>query len=336
MSENDKSTDELLKTMKNVYKNSLKSINKEIEAFYGRYAENNKLELSQVKKRLNSQELKSAKEEIKKYYELAKPELIGSAMSKKYREQLRLQSGRSYISRLEELKLALQNEVIQLGGKEQKEFSDKLSEIYNNAYEKTTFNINKQLGFSTGFQSLNKEMLLKAINEKWLEENYSDRIWKNKNKLLNELETTLLQGIAQGHNSKKIAEQISNNYGTSYNNCERLARTETSHIAGQASLESYKKTNVLKYEFVATLDRRTSETCQILDGKVFNRKDAQEGINYPPMHPNCRSTTVPYFEKDEIDKMFDEAERVARNDNGKIYYVPADMTYKQWKNIFNK
>lgn len=334
--EGDKTTAELLKRMKTTYRGSLKSIQKEIEAFYGRYAINNKLDLTEVKKRLNPEELKSAKEEIQKYYELAKPELIGKNMSKQYRQELRLQSAKAYMSRLEELKLALRNEVILLGGAEELQFTDSLSQAYNNAYEKTAYNVNTYTGFSTGFESLNNEKLSKAISEKWLEENYSDRIWKNKQKLLNELETTLLQGIAQGHNSKKIAQKMAENYGTSYKNCERLARTEVGHIAGQATLASYKKTNVDKYEFVATLDLKTSHICQSLDGKVFLLKEAQEGVNYPEMHPNCRSTTAPYFEPDEIDKMFEKAERSARDENGKIYYIPSDITYEEWSKKVKK
>ena len=58
----EKTANELLTTMKTVYNNSLKDINKEIEAFYGRYAENNNLTITEVNKRLDPKELKSAKE----------------------------------------------------------------------------------------------------------------------------------------------------------------------------------------------------------------------------------------------------------------------------------
>ena len=51
---------------------------------------------------------------------------------------------------------------------------------------------------------------------------------------------------------------------------------------------------VIKYQFLAVLDSRTSHTCSDLNGEVFKTEDATEGENYPPMHPHCRSTTVPY------------------------------------------
>ena len=37
------------------------------------------------------------------------------------------------------------------------------------------------------------------------------------------------------------------------------------------------------------------------------------------------------FEPDEIDEMFDDAQRVARDENSELYYVPASMTYKEWE-----
>ena len=240
------------------------------------------------------------------------------------------------MSRLEELKLNLKNITVNLGVEESKAYYQTLSKIYDDTYKRVNYEFDKFLGWSTGFEGLNYKKLNSAIHQQWLGENYSDRIWKNKGKLLDQINTTFLQGIAQGHNPRKIAETMSKNMGTSYYNCERLARTESAHIMGEATLQGYKDRGRKQYQFEATLDNRTSDICQSLDGQVFELKEAQEGVNYPPMHPNCRSTTIPYFEPDEIDKMFDEAQRVARDENGELYYVPASMTYKEWEKTVAK
>ncbi len=63
-----------------------------------------------------------------------------------------------------------------------------------------------------------------------------------------------------------------------------------------------------------------------MDGKVFERKDYQIGVTAPPMHPHCRSTTVPYFD----DTLTQTEQRAARGEDGKTHYMPADMTYKEW------
>lgn len=78
---------------------------------------------------------------------------------------------------------------------------------------------------------------------------------------------------------------------------------------------------------MATLDGDTSPICQELDGQHFPMKSYQVGVTAPPFHPNCRSCTCPYFD-DEFSK---DNLRVARGEDGKTYHVPADMTYKEWK-----
>ena len=338
----EKTASELLTTMKTVYNNSLKDINKEIEAFYGRYAENNNLTLTEVHKRLDPTQLKSAKEEIKRYYDAIdklarnKDGNVDVNLLRQYKDELRLQSAKAYMSRLEELKLGLKNITVHLGIKESEAYYQTLSKIYSDNYKRTNFDIDKFLGFSTGFESLNYKQLNTAIHQRWLGMNFSDRIWKNKGQLLDQINTTFLQGVAQGHNSKKIALEMAKNMGTSYHNCERLVRTECAHIAGQATLDGYKERGTKKYKYDATLDNRTSEICKSLDGTIHDVKEAQEGINYPPMHPNCRSSTTPYFEPDDIDKMFDEAERVARDKNDKLYYVPSSMNYKEWQEMTSR
>lgn len=338
----EKTADELLQTMKPVYKNCLANINKEIEAFYGRYAENNQLTITEVNKRLDPKQLKSAKEEIKKYYDSVdklarnKDGTVDVNLLHQYKNELRLQSAKAYMSRLEELKLNLKNITVNLGVEESKAYYQTLSKIYADTYKKTSYDMDKFFGFSAGFEGLNYKKLNSAIHQQWLGMNFSDRIWNNKGKLLDQINTTFLQGVAQGQNPRKIAETMSKNMGTAYYNCERLCRTESAHIMGEATLQGYKDRGTEKYKFEATLDDRTSDICQSLDGQVFELKEAQEGVNYPPMHPNCRSTTVPYFEPDDIDKMFDEAQRVARDENGELYYVPESMSYKQWQETMNK
>ena len=92
-------------------------------------------------------------------------------------------------------------------------------------------------------------------------------------------------------------------------------------------MESYKECGIDKYQYLATLDLRTSEICRELDGKVFLVKDQQPGKNCPPMHPWCRSTTIAIIGE----KMLEGMKRRARDPvTGKTYLVPASMNYREW------
>lgn len=102
--------------------------------------------------------------------------------------------------------------------------------------------------------------------------------------------------------------------------------TEQAFISSAAQKDAFTDLDVEEFEIVATLDSRTSEICQEMDGQHFPMKDFQPGVTAPPFHVWCRSTTVPYF-----DDEWSGGERAARGEDGKTYYVPSDMTYPEWK-----
>ena len=72
---------------------------------------------------------------------------------------------------------------------------------------------------------------------------------------------------------------------------------------------------------------RTSKICRNMDMKIFALKERKAGINYPPMHPWCCSTTVAVIEGEDLERL----KRSAYNpSSGRIEKVPASMTYEQW------
>ncbi|MCD7723748.1 MAG: minor capsid protein [Clostridiales bacterium] len=133
-----------------------------------------------------------------------------------------------------------------------------------------------------------------------------------------------------GGDPQKAIDAISKELQTSKYNAGRLVMTEEAYFNSVAQKEMFDRLGATEYEIVATLDSRTSEICQKLDGQHFPVKDYQAGVTAPPFHVFCRSTTVPYFEDDFVSS----GERAAKDENGDTYYVPADMTYQKWKETF--
>lgn len=111
-------------------------------------------------------------------------------------------------------------------------------------------------------------------------------------------------------------------------NAGRLVMTESAYFSSAAQRECFKELDVERYEIVATLDGHISDICQEMDGKVFKMSKYEEQITAPPFHVNCRSCTAPYFD-DEFTK---GEQRATRDEDGNTYYVPDDITYKEWKN----
>ena len=235
------------------------------------------------------------------------------------------------IKRLEELNANIVSECNRLYGTELKLSTDLYTNVAEKAFSRTVYDIQKGTGLGYSFSQLPKSRIDEILRNNWSGKHYSQRIWGNTQKLAENLKSDLLSGMLSGKSGRKIAEDISKRYGVSIKNAERLVRTETTYIANQSELESYKESGIEKYRFTATLDSRTSAVCQELDGQEFPVSEAQAGVNLPPMHAHCRSTTISVISE----KCLENLERRAKNPDGTTSKVPADTTYKEWKNSLN-
>ena len=91
----------------------------------------------------------------------------------------------------------------------------------------------------------------------------------------------------------KIAKNVGNSIDLPGAQLKTLSRTAITETSSNISNATYKLNEdvIDGYQYVATLDSRTSMICGRLDGKVFRLNDSR-GVR-PPQHFNCRSTTVP-------------------------------------------
>lgn len=307
------------------YKTTLQEIRKEINAFYTKYAEEQEISLATARKRLSPGQLKDFQTMHHKYLAEAEKYDLDPA----YQKYLRNLSGKAYISRLQELSSNIRHQVELLAGRNKNAVQMVLQDGFEDSFYRTLFNVQKQAKIGVSFTQPGKEQLEAAVKEKWLESNYSDRIWADKNRLVSQLNQIIPREFVRGRGSVAMGRELAQKMNTSYNNAVRLARTEMNHISNKGTMEAYKKSKVVsEYEYVATLDSRTSDICASMDGKIFKLSEAQSGINMPPLHPHCRSTTIPHFPKDEIGANI--IDRIARDENDESYFVGEDVTYKEW------
>ena len=201
------------------------------------------------------------------------------------------------------------------------------SDLMKDSYYKATFDLQQQTGLAYSFSNLPETEIKRLRGLKWTGEAYSDRIWENTGALASSVKDELLVSLMTGRSVKDTAQAIAERFEVGQNNARRLVRTESAFFHNQMELLSYEDAEITKYKFVAVLDRRTSHICQEHDNKVYDTDKAVPGVNYPPLHPWCRSTTIAH--DDDID--YSKLERRARNPKtGKVEYVPADMSYKEW------
>lgn len=308
------------KEIEKQYKIAENKIKNDIEKWYIRIADNNQISLADAKKLLTKDELKEFKWTLAEYTQKAK--------SGAWKKELENASARIHIKRLEALQLQVQNSIETLKNKENEMLEDYLIKNYEDTYYHSLYEISKGLNLKTSFATLDKNKINQVIGKPWLKDGktFSDRIWQDKEQLINTLRTKITQSFITGSTLDEAVEDISKFVSDKIKNKEYVARrlleTESAAYASKAQIEAFKSIGVEQYEIVATLDLHTSEICQEMDGKVFNISDQEIGVTVPPFHSHCRTVIAPYFD--------DESTRASRDENGEYKEVKY-MNYKEWK-----
>lgn len=302
-------------------------IDKEIRAWYQRFATNNKVSITEAKKLLNNQELKELKWTVNEYIKYGEENSIDGMFMK----QLENASARYHISKLEALKLNTQCIIEQLYGNQTDQMTSFIKDVYTDNMFHSMYELQKGFNIGWNFSGIDEKKLEKLISKPWAVDgiNFSDRIWQNKQKLINELNNELTSMCLTGKSPDIAIENIAKKMDVSKSRAKALVYTESSYFQSQSDRDTLKDFGCEKYEVLATLDSITSEICREMDGKVFDLNDYEVGVSAPPFHPYCRTVIVPAFDDD-----FDIGERAARDADGKTYYVPDDITYPEWKRAF--
>ncbi len=304
-------------------------IEEKVNAWYQRFAINNDISLVEAQKQLNSKELKEFKWDVKEYIKHGKE----NAVDQRWMKQLENASARVHISRLEQIKLHAQHYAEVAFGNYNDILDKHIKDLYKQDYYRTAYEIQKGTGVGYSFAGVNEDKLDKVIKKPWASDgvNFSDRIWTNKNKLVNQLHTSLTQMCITGEGPGKAIKEIAKAMGSSKYQAGRLVMTESAYFGSVAQKECFNELDIERYEIVATLDSHTSDICQEMDGKVFKMSEYEAGVTASPFHVNCRSCICPHF-----DDEFAGGERATRGEDGKTYHVPANMTYKEWKEASKK
>ena len=290
------------KELKQNYKQAMKEIETKINSFYGKYASKEGITLDEAKQKLNKMEKKDFKSYINDMIKMGKKEDFNNEQMNYFKKLYT----KAQITRLEELEANIKGELDILTNKNEKRITELLENTYENQYYESVFDVEQFRGYSSSFSSLNEKLITKAINTKYLGANYSQRIWQNEENLMTTLNQEIPRGLTLGYNPRKLASQVSKKLDTNYNNTVRLIRTEYNKLQNEGSIAGYKAAGIEKYQISATLDSRTSDICREMNGEIYDVKDIEIGVNFPPFHPNCRTNTIPYFEPDEFDMMSKE------------------------------
>lgn len=316
-------------TLEDEFSRAARNVDKELAAWYTRFAKNEGITFAEAKQVLTKGELSAFKMSVDDYIKKGKT----LPYSDQWAKELERASAKFHVTRLEAMQLQMQQQIEVMYGYELDTFDQFIANQYKAGYYKTMFEFQKGFGVGFDVMKLDDNKIAKLIAKPWAPDgqNFSSRIWRDKNKLMAEMPSILTQATIRGDGYAKTAKLLADRFNVSKSQAKNLVITESAFFSSASQTDCFNNLNVKQYEIVATLDSKTSSICQMMDGKVFDMKDRKPGVTCSPFHGRCRTTSAPYF-NDEFEL---DTKRAARDpDTGKTYHVPADMKYPDWEKSF--
>lgn len=281
------------KEINRIYSDMLDACNKEINAFYGRYADKEGITLAEAKKRVSSLDVKNYKRKAKRYVAM-------KDFSDHANKSLRLYNATMRINRLEMLKANIGLEMIK-GHDELEKF---MSGILKG---RTEAELKRQAGILGKTIKDNAKTAHAIVNASFKNATFSDRIWLYQDILKSDLNKLLQQGLISGKNSRVLARELEQKFGTSKYNAERLMRTELARVQTEAQKQSFERNGFEEYTFLA--NSGCCDICKEKDGKHFKVKDMMPGENAAPMHPHCRCSVAAYSDRQDYTQWIEYLEK---------------------------
>lgn len=288
------------------YASTTNAIEGELRAFYERFATESGLTPEAARATLSVRERADFRADL-----AAKQEAIRalpgplSEQLQAYLDDLGEASKLRKVTRQQRLLLDLEHELSGMSARVESRLETGMSKAFEQRYEGNAKDLAKVPAFRAELGAPAPRLLEQATTEKWLGQNFSDRIWDDKDKLVGELRRILSQAAVSHSGIEALTKKMARAMGSSLDNARRLVRTELNYVANQATLEGYRQSGVKRYKFLAAIDSRTSELCRMANGQVYAVAEAAVGVNFPPLHPNCRSTTVAAFTEEDLAERYD-------------------------------
>lgn len=300
------------------YERILHELDKELSIFYARYAANESVSMADARRLLRDAELED--------FRMSLDEFRDKALAGGFDKELEEVYLRSRISRLQALQTQVELRMMELFGSQRDVLRDHLQKRYTDTYYRTVYAVSQQADVASTFARIDPQTIERILAVPWAGSDFSSRIWADKDKLTRELMQTLSRGFVRGDSLDRMTKEFAKRMGVSESRAATLIHTESAHMAAEAAEQGYRETGIRSYRFEAALDLKTCAVCGALDQREFPLAERETGINYPPLHPRCRCTTVP------VTEFRIGSKRAARNPaTGKTEYVEKGMTYEEWR-----
>lgn len=294
---------------------------KQIEGIFNRFASKHHLTRDEAINLLSEADSRNFEKLLEAYKNKT------GAQKREALAELEAPAYKNRMKRLDDIDKSINRLINAVASRERDAIDKTMRKVYESSYHHAVYEAARMSGLDLQTGPIDEGALETILKKKWSGQNYSERVWNNTQKVADAIKEELMIGALTGKTEKEMTDSINEQFLSGRNKARRLVRTESSYIHNEAHFQAYKDYGIEEYRFVATLDLRTSQICRERDGSVYRVNDKKIGVNVPPMHPWCRSTTIMNLD----DETMHNLERFARDPvTGERMKVPADETYKEW------
>ena len=273
-----------------IYADMYRWAEREVNAFYGKYADAEGIDITEAKRRVSQLD-------IAEYEKLAKEYVKDRDFSDRANQEMRLYNATMKINRLELLKA-------QIGLKLVDGINDIDKHWEKIATERATQEIIRQSGIlgKTLTDTETARTAKQVVNADFYNATFSERIWSHMDNLKSDIAIELQKGFIAGVSSREMARRLKEHaFDRSEKDAFRLARTELRRIQTDVAKDNYERNGITQYEYLA-VNPSACPICKELDGRIFDVARMKAGLNAPPIHPNCHCTTAPHIDETDYEQ----------------------------------
>ena len=315
------------KDLMKVYEELGAEIQEEIERFLLRYASAEGVDMRTAQQMLDSTDMKHYAALAKKYCTQAAKDMENGTYaqddSKEYfteqaNAEMRRYNARMKISRLRMLESQLSLKILAA--------QSKTNAIVETAAQKRAMEeFTRQAGILGKTVLDNMDDVDTLIHASFHGATFSDRIWgPHQEQLQKKLQKALRNSLILGQGLQPFVRELHKELGVTKRQAARLLGTELTRVQVQANLLSIKESGFEEFTFIAAAG--CCKDCQEANGEHYKVDDAKDGLNLPPVHPNCRCTIAPYMGRDDDDGFDEEV-----FDEWSESYEEHGLSWEEWK-----
>ena len=277
-------------------------IAKELLAFYAKYATDTGLTIQEVMKKADDFDVYAFRNKAKKY--VKRKDFSDEANNALKLYNLSMKVSREKLLK-QQLDLIVKDSTLDI----QDEIEKKLVDAVDREVKRQAHILGEHV-------KIDDTEVKAVVNSNFKGVNWSTRLWQDMAVVQKEVERTTSNVLLRGRHPNEYIKDFKKQINTTTYNASRLLVTESARVQAESQKLTYLKElgEDGEYKYVAKIDKKTSKICHSLNGKIFKVKDMIPGINAPPMHPWCRSTTVPHV-GNWRDKFFNERKGKYQTEN---------------------